>query len=67
METSLGSQHVLDIHVIADFAVGLYGLVYGFIGRLLDPCFMCASILRFRVSLHLPYYIYACKSDEIGN
>ena len=39
--------------VLADFAVGLYGLSYGFIGRLLDPYFMCASILRFRISLRL--------------
>ena len=53
--------------VLADFAIGLYDLFYGFIERLLDLCFTSGSTLHFRISMHLPYHSYAYKSNKIGN
>ena len=40
---------------LADSAVQVYDLLYGYVERLLDPCFMCAFIPCFRISLHLPH------------
>ena len=42
--------------VLGNIAFGLYDLFYGLVERLLDPYFICARILCFSVSLHLPYH-----------